>query len=357
MSRTETKISALKANHGDCLIIETFDAKGNDFNILIDGGTFKTFHYFLSEKIKLLGVIHLLILTHIDDDHIAGLIEFVKSSLFPTIRIDKLWVNGANLLKIDTGSPKITYGQGVEFEKLLITKGIDSSKINKFVCEGMIETLGEGLLIQVISPPSAILDKLYKDWPIEDLAPDPSDLNVAVSSGASSQISRGKLSDLSKIPFKHKNTINSDIFNSSSLAFILTTPTSRLLFLADSRCELVEDALRKMDYSESNRLEVDFVKISHHGSIYNTSCDLLDIIKCNKFLISTNGGNGRSRHPDRETIARILCHPLRNRKIPVNLYFNYSLSEIEDNAGELFNEDELREENFQFYDEIDFILF
>lgn len=38
------------------------------------------------------------------------------------------------------------------------------------------------------------------------------------------------------------------------------------------------------------------MKVSHHGSRNNISVELLDMIKCDKFIISTDGGTGNSYH-------------------------------------------------------------
>ena len=57
--------------------------------------------------------------------------------------------------------------------------------------------------------------------------------------------------------------------------------------------------------------------ISHKGSARNLSNELLAAIECHTFLVSTNGS--RFRHPDRETIARILV----NGGPGLRLCFNY----------------------------------
>src|SRR5690606_38146377 len=96
-----------------------------------------------------------------------------------------------------------------------------------------------------------------------------------------------------------------------SIAFILETFDVRILALADSHPYVIEKSLEKAGFSKSNKLKVDVVKVSHHGSKNNTTCDLLDIIDCNDFIISTNGGSSTHTHPDREVIARIIYHPER----------------------------------------------
>lgn len=78
----------------------------------------------------------------------------------------------------------------------------------------------------------------------------------------------------------------------------------------------------------------------------------MDIIQCDKFIISTNGGNGSSNHPDRTTIAHILCHTKRDMDTKVHLYFNYKLELIETNSILFFNEGECEKWNFEVHDNI-----
>ncbi|MCY1183644.1 hypothetical protein D9M73_242830 [compost metagenome] len=77
-----------------------------------------------------------------------------------------------------------------------------------------------------------------------------------------------------------------------------------MLFLGDAHDEVVTRNLRMLGYKETNKLNVDLVKISHHGSQYNTSSELLSLMAAQNFVISTNG----RKHglPNKRTIARIL---------------------------------------------------
>jgi len=65
-------------------------------------------------------------------------------------------------------------------------------------------------------------------------------------------------------------------------------------------------------------IEFDIIKVSHHGSITNTSKELLEIIDSRNYIISSDGS--KFDHPDIETIAKII-----NRKSAFtrNLHFNY----------------------------------
>ena len=78
-----------------------------------------------------------------------------------------------------------------------------------------------------------------------------------------------------------------------------------MLFLGDAHNKTIVEHLVDLGYSSEFKLNVDIMKVSHHGSKHNTSSQLLSMINAKKYIISTNG----SRHslPDKETIARILA--------------------------------------------------
>ena len=80
------RVEILKAGHGDCILVRSKTTSGS-FNLLIDGGSLHAFYVNSRRKIpgelklrldELIAEnqqIDLLIITHIDDDHIVGLIK------------------------------------------------------------------------------------------------------------------------------------------------------------------------------------------------------------------------------------------------------------------------------------------
>lgn len=88
-----------------------------------------------------------------------------------------------------------------------------------------------------------------------------------------------------------------------------------MLFLGDAHPSIIVSSLRELGYSGDNKLQIDLMKVSHHGSKANTSDELLDLIECKCFIISTDG----SRHglPNKETIARIVA-----KQSDCKIYFN-----------------------------------
>jgi len=163
-----TSIKILKAFHGDCILIRVINEMQQEFTILIDGGTSKTFDFSLKKELRSIKKINLFVLTHIDSDHIGGILRFVKDSIFQEIDIDEFWINGANLAYISMGG-NISYNQGQNLEKLLIEKGIFKEKIISNITTNYKPVFPDFINIDILSPTPEILQNLYDKWPKQNL--------------------------------------------------------------------------------------------------------------------------------------------------------------------------------------------
>lgn len=353
-SDNKTQVLVLPANHGDAIIIKTFDAMGVDFNIVIDGGTAATFQDVLKKELKVIPHIDLLILTHIDSDHIGGLIKFIKHAHFKADQIGKYWINSKNIKFISVGE-NISYGQAKTFEEFLIDKGEMKGKWAEDIYFGVTPRVPDGIEIEILSPSKELLEKLYINWP--DLSDEYNNKlkDIGISTAKISQIERGALEELALANDSPEKSIMEDIFNSSSIAFIFRTFDLSALFLADAHPHLIVQSLKAKGYSIDNKLKVDLVKIAHHGSKNNTTNNLLDMIDCDRFIISTNGGSSNHTHPDRETIARLIHHPQRIKQTyasPRKIYLNYKKEAVEAKAGQFVTDKDFETGNWQFVENI-----
>jgi beta-lactamase superfamily II metal-dependent hydrolase len=77
-----------------------------------------------------------------------------------------------------------------------------------------------------------------------------------------------------------------------------------LLLTGDAPPTAVAEGLARLGYSALEPVELDAFKLAHHGSRANTSDDLLSMMRCDRYLVSTNGV--RFGHPDKECLARII---------------------------------------------------
>lgn len=339
-----SKIHFLPVRHGDAFIIECSQRDAHGL-VVIDGGPMGCGHI-LQNKLNELGLPDLMVLTHYDDDHIGGILQLVGTCLDDNVTLAKeVWANCADYIEV-AESKSTNAKQGVAL----------SMKLNELKEKyGMIwrDDLFEGFKadmpfasIEVVSPTDTIRRMVIKKQEEEGQ-------QLLKASQMNIENLKKPFNELSEyIPQEPNLKNDNELANASSIAFILKCDDLSILMLGDCYPQNVERYLRRNGYSEDNPLVVDFVKISHHGSRNNTSNSLLDIIRCYKFIISTNGGNYRSNHPDRITIAHILCHPKRDRVAKVHLYFNHKKELIEANGAPFLNDGECKEWNFEIHDNI-----
>jgi hypothetical protein len=322
------KIKPLKAFHGDSILISFHDEhNGTTRNILIDGGprnTYSKSHRTLKKELEQIKHrnenVDLLVITHIDDDHIGGILRIFEYEDDNLDIIKKFWFNSGELISsffntpIDKSrdcpltlksNPALSVGQGISLESFLKKTNCWDRKVIYSDCE---TTRLFGSNITILSPNVEGLKKLNNRWEKEagevDLSGDYSDYEVPIS-------------ELITRPFKE----DSSVPNESSISFLFEYTDKKILFLADSHPSVVAETLKGLGYSSRNKLEVDLVKVSHHGSKKNMSPELLELIKCNNFLICSNG----KKHglPDKEAIARIIAA----NKERTYIYFNYNIAD------------------------------
>ena len=340
-----SKIYFLPVKHGDAFIIECVrgDTQGL---VVVDGGP-RSCGFELKRKLNELGTPDLMVLTHYDEDHIGGILQLVDTCLDDNmIPAKEVWANCAGYVEV-AASKYTTAAHGM----------LLSVRLNELAKQhGMVwrNDLHEGMefdrpfaSIEVVSPTEDVTKMVIEKQKDEARQL----LNATQKDTIDLEKPLDKLAK--EIPPEPNLKKDNELANAASIAFILRCDNLSILMLGDSYPQNVERYLREeKGYSEENPLVVDFVKVSHHGSRNNTSNSLLDIIQCDKFIISTNGSNGSSNHPDRTTIAHILCHTKRNMDTKVHLYFNYKLELIETNGIPFLNEGECEKWNFEVHDNI-----
>jgi hypothetical protein len=91
------------------------------------------------------------------------------------------------------------------------------------------------------------------------------------------------------------------------------------------------DTLQRARGLAGEKLKIDALKLSHHGSANATTIPLVKALDCRRYLVSSNGNI--FYHPDREAIARVILHGGDQPR----LYFNYR-----SRYNELWNENVLK---------------
>lgn len=341
-------IQILPAAHGEAIILHC--SKGDKKGVIvIDGGPYVTAknNAFIVEVEKNLPI-DLMVMTHFDDDHLVGIKKFIEvhrnDNPFP---VKRLWTNCAKHISFDLSENFSSAKASTMADVLLKISENSDVKWNFYVLDGFNDETIDFADIDVINPRVDLLDKFLKEYKAEYAKESLTD-NLSSSSEAIRDIDIS-MQELAKRPKTPGNPNKySELANMVSISMIIRCDEFSMLTLGDSFPQEIYQSLIERGYSKENKLKVDYVKMPHHGSAENISNELLDIIDCDKYLISTNGGRGY-RHPHREALANVLCHAERKNNHTAYFYFNYDLDLIQANRNEdLFNKELDKDLNYDF---------
>ncbi|NLV22075.1 MAG: MBL fold metallo-hydrolase [Syntrophomonadaceae bacterium] len=359
----------LPAKAGDCFVVE-FD---NRECILIDCGYKSTYETEL--KPLLIDLKHkgcrviLMLITHIDLDHIEGAITFLHengpASAPNIIEVENIWFNGffntlfmredfqerkravigdlqrkrmnmilAQLsMQIDGDDGPISAAHSRSFEELCAQNGyrVNAQFVDHIVkrnadCRDKLVDhsiqIGECRLI-VLSPNEASLDRLANKLNIEMIRN--FGVHYELSDHTEFAVLFERLMELQIEPCDFEEYISSseprlerwletstlaqmNEVNNASIVIEIEYKGLRLLFTGDSDSDSWADFLWD---------EYDLIKISHHGTT-KPNIMLLEKAKGRTILISTDGGR-QNRHPENDLLARAILNGNKT------IYFNYDI--------------------------------
>ena len=319
-------IHLLPAAYGDAILVEY--GSSSPKYILIDGGPYYNFED-LAAGIKRVApkmkTLELLVITHIDIDHIDGIVTMLKRAKLP-FKIKDVWFNGYD--QVEEISDTLGVLQGEYISELIKGKKLPHNKSfkgNPVVVKDYkklpVIKLSGGMNLTLLSPGKIALDKLHTDWKklVKKYGRNP-DFATLLEEDTRYDSDDDILGDL-PIEKLQDTKVAGDkaIANGSSIAFIGTYGGKSCLFAADTPSDYLLEAIDPiLAKSGKARMKVDAWKLAHHGSKKSTLDKLMKKIDCKKLLVSSNGA--KFYHPDQHTIAKILKHNGPN----VQFYFNYS---------------------------------
>lgn len=307
------RINTLKVKNGDSFLISSDDYRTN---ILVDGGPRSAkneVESMINNLIKRQLSLDYICVTHVDNDHICGIIELLKVFIKKPIMIKKLKLKGIFYNNFDENENikinncEISFKNGNELSKLikevnikLVEMEYKEIKIIKlkandsFIC-GSLE-------LNILTPLENEINILKETW-------EKKNRNISI-------YRENYGIDIEDIIFKADKKYT--VINSSSISFLISDRKSIALFSGDASPVSMTKSLLELGYNSGNKLKLDLLKLAHHGAKNSITEEFLEIIECSKYLISTNGC--RFNHPSKETLAKIILHFERKK---LNFYFNY----------------------------------
>ena len=331
---TKVEIELLKACYGDCIFI-TVSNDNKEYIIMIDSGTSLTYiqrgRYGRTEngplKTKLNQLksdgktIDLLVITHVDDDHIGGVLEWFKDQIPSSDFVKQIWMNDDVEVTI-AKSLDNTSAQAASLKKLLDENEIQF--VNQII-KGSVFSFGWGRML-ALAPTAEKHNKISED----------------ISNELYNAVDDRYDENIKKLLEEKYDCGKCSKENDASMAFLLqTNDGENCLLLGDANIDIVMDSLKHTD-GIILPLKCKWVKLSHHGSKNNFSPELLEVIEAENYIISTNGV--KFGHPDKEVIAYLVD------KTNAKLWFNYP-----ERAERLFTQQDRQdypdlEERIKFFD-------
>lgn len=344
-------LEALPAQHGDCLMLH-YGSSDAPRLILIDGGPSGTWAGSLRPRLNALRTmrgdgfkIDLLMVSHIDDDHVVGVVDFTGAWLnavrdgeewpYP---VDQLWhnsferVSGSDPTKV-TASILASVGgdgglEGVDPEdfqadpkevhaalEVLASVAKGARLRNDAKVLGLARNVGfdglvhpgegtvpypveEGLTLHVVGPLAEQLDALRKKF-AEDLPPGP--------------------------PHTLAAYVDESVPNLSSIVAVAAYKGKRMLLTGDARGDYILEGLKAEGLLDADgKIHVDLLKLQHHGSVRNTEEEFYERVTADHYVVSADGRFG---NPDRETFRLLI--DARGKDANYTIHLTYPVATID----------------------------
>jgi hypothetical protein len=261
----------------------------------------------------------LLVVTHVDADHIAGVLRLLET---PNVQVtfSDIWFNGYVHLKPETMD---AFG-GVQGERLttilrdperrLPWNRLLERKAVRLNVDGTPKEapLPDGAIMRVIAADEAQLVRLEPQWRKVCL-----EAGLVPSVASPPQLPVGfeafgpiDVPELAESKFREDDALA----NGSSIGLVFEFAGKRIALLGDAFPSVL---MKGVDHlSPGARFRADVVKVAHHGSRNNTSAELVQRFDAEHWVFSTSGAI--FKHPNREAVARTVYFSKG-----AHLWFNY----------------------------------
>lgn len=318
------KLEALRALHGDALLLH-YGTRAKPKYALIDGGPAGVWTASVRPRLQELRKndkavpLRWMLLSHIDEDHVLGLIDMVQElvdampqpkdatassrALFhntpgppapqagvasgpavPPQPADPVRAGiEAALVSVAAHAPPMntvsSYRQGAELANLALHQAITRNPTTGdrlLAGDELPADIVSPLRVTVISPTVTVLNKLIKKWQDQ----------------------------LGKDGGVITSNVETKIQNLSSIVVLVEKGSKRMLLTGDALDFDVIAGLKELDLLDDNgELHVDLLKLPHHGAEGNCHEELFQTVKAKHYVISADGRHG---NPDEPTLERLV---------------------------------------------------
>lgn len=254
--------------------------------------------------------IDLIVCTHIDDDHIAG-VERLYGCLSgdgqcaddgEKVEAKTLWFNSFSKLMGDVsiddavGAKQLSVSQGEHLTSF--AQAVDAS-INKgapgqLVAVGQLPKGFAPATVTITNPDGKALEKLKKTWIADVKTKGKKDAAEPSATGG-------------EVKFR----ADASVANLSSIVMLIEVFGRKILLTGDQRGDHVLEGLIKTKKANGGKLHVDILKVPHHGAIGNNQKEFIAAVTADTYVFSANG---KDQNPDPPVLAMYAAEARKGRK-------------------------------------------
>jgi beta-lactamase superfamily II metal-dependent hydrolase len=327
----------IQAEEGDCLILEHGTPQCPRF-LLIDGGPDTIYDAHLRPVLQ--GIreaghnLELVVLSHVDDDHVNGLLDMVAelqqqrdSGVPETMPVGELWHN--TFSQTVGGDVETRFRSLVEGAVVARSVAGRSARAGRSIRQGdELTRFAVGLQIPINPgfPPQHLI--------CLDDQPDPlrlGDLTLRVVGPTRSNLERLRRKWLKWLEQNEKPILSRDpneaaaavrkadnsVPNLSSIMLLAEADGTKVLLTGDGRGDHLLDGLAQAGLLDpEGRLHVDVLKVPHHGSSRNANRVFFQTVTADTYVVSANG---KHDNPDL-AVLRWIVETAREDERPITVY-------------------------------------
>jgi hypothetical protein len=367
-------LDVCRARKGDCLLLH-FGSKNTPGLVMIDGGPRNVYTPHLKPRLQQIRAardltdqqalnVDLLMVSHVDDDHIQGILELTKEMVETQdkhrplpLNVLGFWHNSFDAIigsepeeltaafrkqfgqaSLSGGLPNnATLDEDVEFpdgrpddgiinDNLKVLASIEQGfrlrtdakklgfplnedfggKLIIAAADGEDIEVGEGLMFKVVGPMQpelAALHKKHQAW-LKELK------------------EKGKSPPAALAAYVDKS-----VPNLSSIVVLAKAGGQRMLLTGDARGDKILQGLQfvgELGGGKESTMAVDLLKVPHHGSANNLDNDFFERIIARHYVFSGNGEHG---NPERESLQMLL--EARGEDDDFTIHLTYPIDELD----------------------------
>ena len=349
-----------RARKGDCLLLHfgTRDAPGL---VIIDGGPETVYADHLRPRLEAIRKARrlkdnqplpadLLMVSHVDDDHIRGILDFTRelraTSGVPRVLVSSFWHNSFDDI-IGNTPDELTAAITAQFGAASLNGGlpddatVDADEEDEEVIESSLKVLAsieQGHRLRGDAEALGFARNPEFDGKLilagrDDLAiGDELTFTVAGPMQPELQALQKKHDEFLEAQQTKKETgaaalaayIDRSIPNLSSIVVLARSGTKRMLLTGDARGDRILEGLELIGALEPGQtMHVDLLKVPHHGSVNNVARDFFERITADHYVFS---GDGQHGNPERETLQMLL--DVRGSD-PFEIHLTYPIEQID----------------------------